>query len=155
MGCTLWAALEVLPKDARVVVSELTPVMESWCRGPLKEVNGDALSDPRVQVVIADVSQTIARHAEENDAPRFDAIILDLYEGPHPKTHPYRDPFYGKAAIDATRRALNPGGIFSIWSEAPDEGFSKRVKSIGFTLEMHRIGKGGRRHAVYVARRKR
>jgi spermidine synthase len=155
MGCTLRAALDQLPQDARVRVSELTPIIEKWCAGPLAGINGGALADPRVEVEIVDVARAISQHADDRSRPRLDAIVLDLYEGPHAKTNPKRDPIYGSQALDTTRRALSVGGVFAIWSEAPDDGFEQRVKGGGFSLELRRAGKGGRRHAVYLARRKR
>ncbi|MFT4572790.1 MAG: spermidine synthase, partial [Candidatus Binatia bacterium] len=155
MGCTLQAAASGLPDDASIVVAELTPIVARWCAGPLAGVNQNALADPRVEVRIQDVSRAIADHANDRSKPRLDAILLDLYEGPHAKTHPKRDPFYGTGALDATRRALVKGGLFAIWSEAPDAAFEKRVKAIGFKLERTRPGKGGLRHVVYMARRAR
>lgn len=155
MGCTLRATAEGLPETASIEVSELTPAVERWCSGPLAEINAHVLDDPRVRVMIADVSRTIAQRAAARSAPRFDAIVIDLYEGPHAKTHPRFDPFYGTRAIDATRRALSPGGLFAVWSEAPDSAFEKRLKGVGFEVERIRAGKGGRRHVVYLARRKR
>jgi spermidine synthase len=155
MGCTLRAAAENLPERASIQTSELTPIVERWCRGPLAKVNNRVLFDPRVEVLIEDVSHTIAKRADAKGVPRYDAIVLDLFEGPHAKTNPKRDPFYGTRAIDATRRALSQGGLFAVWSEAPDTAFEKRVKSIGFSLTRTRPGKGGLRHAVYLARRTR
>lgn len=155
MGCTLLAAIEGLPATASIEVNEITPIVARWCAGPLAGVNRGALDDPRVRLEIEDVSRTIAKRADSRDQPRFDAIVLDLYEGPHASTHARRDPFYGTIALDATWRALAVGGVFAIWSEAPDAAFEKRVKTIGFDLELTRPGKGGRRHAVYLARRTR
>jgi spermidine synthase len=155
MGCTLRAALDCLPGDAHVTVVELTPIVKEWCAGPLSGVNGAALSDPRVEVVIGDVADIIRQVAEDAARPRFDAILLDLYEGPHAGTNASRDPFYGSQAIDATRRALSPDGTFAVWSEGPDEGFRKRVKKVGFSVENKLAGRGGKRHAVTLARRKR
>lgn len=155
MGCTLRAAAEGLPEDALIEVSEITPIVARWCAGPLACINQGALDDPRVRLRIEDVSRTIAKRADDRRKPRLDAILLDLYEGPHAKTHPNRDPFYGSSALDATRRALAIGGVFAIWSEAPDAAFEKRVASIGFELERFRPGKGGRLHVVYLARRSR
>ena len=153
MGCTLRAALDRLPADAHVVVVELTRIVGEWCAGPLSGVNANALEDPRVEVVIGDVSKAIRRTADDRSLPRLDAILLDLYEGPHSRTNPGRDPFYGSRALHATRRALVQGGLFAIWSEGPDTGFEKRAQRAGFGLEVERAGKGGRRHAVYLARR--
>jgi spermidine synthase len=155
MGCTLRAAAEALPDAASIQVSELTPIVERWCRGELASVNNRALEDPRVEVLIEDVSHSIAKRADAKGVPRYDAIMLDLFEGPHSKTHPKRDPFYGTKAIDATRRALTMGGLFAVWSETPDAAFEKRLKAIGFSLTRTRPGKGGLRHAVYLAKRTR
>ncbi len=153
MGCTLRAALDALPSTAHVVVSELNPVVERWCRGPLAKVSSDALADPRVRVEIGDVAQLIEAHGR-NGAPRFDAIVLDLYEGPHAKTDAARDPLYGSRALERTRKALHPGGWLSVWSEGADAGFAKRLVKAGFETQSARPGKGGLRHAVYVARRR-
>ncbi len=155
MGCTLHTALSRVPEQTRITVSELTPRVEQWCREPLAALNGNALQDPRVSVLIEDVARTISRRAEDRQHPRFDAIILDLYEGPHANTHPKRDPIYGLQALDTTRRALALGGVFAIWSEVPDSGFEARLQKVGYRVERRRAGQGGRRHAIYIARRKR
>jgi spermidine synthase len=155
MGCTLRAALDGLSADAEITLCELNATIERWCRGPLSVVNGRALEDPRTSLLIDDVAHAIRDHADDRSRPRLDAIVLDLYEGPHSRTHPKRDPFYGSQALDTTRRALAIGGIFAIWSEVPDEAYEKRLRRTGFSLELHRAGRGGLRHAVYLARRKR
>lgn len=155
MGCTLLAAVGGLPAAASIQVSEITPAVVRWCAGPLAGINRGALDDPRVEIEIEDVSRTIAKRADDRNLPRFDAIVLDLYEGPHAKTNAKRDSFYGTIALDTTRRALAPDGVFAIWSEAPDAAFEKRVEASGFELERIRSGKGGRRHLVYLARRTR
>lgn len=155
MGCTLRSALDGLAPGASVEIWDLNEVVEGWCRGPLAGLNGDALADPRVTFRLGDVAQAIVAHADDRSRPRLDAILLDLYEGPHAGNHPKRDPFYGTQALDATRRALRVGGLFGVWSEAPDEAFEKRIRKIGFELERRRPGKGGLRHVVYLATRKR
>jgi len=152
MGCTLRAALDELPPTAKVIVAELNPVIERWCRGPLQAIHDRALDDPRVQVVIADVGDVIGDHAAKG-APRFDAVVLDLYEGPHAATDAQRDPVYGSRALERTRRALHPGGWLSVWSESTDTGFAKRLAKAGFEARRARPGKGGLRHAVHLARR--
>jgi len=144
MGITLRAALDTLPVDARVTVAELQPVIVTWCRGPLAAASGGALDDPRVRVETEDVARVIGR------SRRLDAILLDLYEGPHAKT-PRRDPFYGSTAIHRTAAALAPGGVFAVWSEDPDPGFEARLRRARFAVTRHRPGRGGRRHAVTVA----
>ena len=151
MGCTLHAALVALPSGAHVVVAELHPVVAKWCRGPLAEINGDALRDPRVELRIADVAAVIRRCAAAAEPP-LDAIVLDLFEGPHAKTDAQGDPFYGERALAETARALAGDGVLAVWSEGPDAGFERRLRRTGFRWERVRPGRGGRRHAVYLAR---
>jgi spermidine synthase len=153
MGCTLRAALDALPPTARVDVIELSSEVAGWCRGPLAGVNGDALSDPRVHLEVADVAGVISRASRAGPDEAYDAILLDLYEGPHARSHPRDDPFYGGRALAQTRRALAPGGLFAVWAEAPDRDFDARLQAAGLASEIHRPGKGGLRHAVHLARR--
>lgn len=151
MGCTLRAALDALPPRAHVLVAEIEPAIERWCRGPLAAVNGCALADPRVEIVIEDVAGLIARRARDRAQPRFDAVLLDLFEGPHARTDPTGDPFYGSRALAHGFGALGPGGVLGVWCEAPDVGFERRLARAGFRVECRRPGRGGRRHAVYLA----
>jgi len=150
LGLTLRAALDALPKAARVVVAEIDPRIVAWCRGPLAPLHGRALDDRRVEVEVADVAEVIARAAAA-DATRFDAIVLDLYEGPRGAAQA-ADPLYGAAALERTRRALAPGGVLAVWSEEPDTAFERRLSAAGFRAERRRPGGGGPRHAVYLAR---
>lgn len=150
MGLTLRAALDSLPPTARVVVAELNPVVVQWCRGPLAGLTGSVLDDQRVTVVIEDVSAVIARAAQPG-AERFDAIIIDLYEGPHAATDARNDPFYGSRALKVTASALSPGGVFAVWGENPDAAFERRLTAAGFSFDRQRPGRGGLRHVVYVA----
>ena len=150
MGLTLRAALDSLPATARVVVAEINPAVITWCRGPLAELSGKAADDPRVFIVHDDVAAVIAKVAEQG-GERYDAIIIDLYEGPHAKTDASNDPFYGSRALRKTAVALSSGGIFGVWGEAPDAAFEKRLRAAGFTVTAQRPGRGGLRHVVYVA----
>jgi spermidine synthase len=152
MGLTLRAALKSLPASAQVVVAELSPVTVTWCRGPLAGLSGHAVDDPRVSIMIEDVSTVIAK-AAQTGAGKFDAIIIDLYEGPHAKTDARNDPFYGSIALQKTADALSPGGVFAVWGENPDAGFEKRLIAAGFSFDRLRPGRGGLRHVVYVAKR--
>lgn len=151
MGLTLRAVLDTVAPDARVEVAELHPLVEAWCRGPLAPLTGAAVADPRVTVVIADVADRI-RAAGEGDAG-LDAIVLDLFEGPHARTDAEADPLYGRRAIDATWRALSPGGVLGVWAEAKDDAFERRLRKRGFRVEGRRPGRGGYRHRVVLARR--
>jgi len=148
MAYTVRAALDALPANAQLVVAELTAQVADWCRGPLAPLTAGAVHDPRVRVVIDDVARVIG------DAPsgHYDAIILDLYEGPHAATQRADDPFYSRAALTRSRAALVPGGVLAIWSEERDEAFARRFAATGFDVTTHRLGKT-RTHIVYLGRR--
>ena len=152
MGFTLRAVLDSLPDTARVVVAELNPVVAEWCRGTLGPLTGGAVSDPRVTLEIADVAQLIRKNAISKDQTGFDAIVLDLYRGPHAGTDAVNDPLYGSRAIENARAALRPGGVLAVWGENYDEGFVKRLSKGGFSVTCERPGRGGLRHAVFLAR---
>lgn len=150
MAITLRAVLDALPADAQVVVAELNPKIHEWCLDLLAELTDGAANDPRVTIKIADVAELIRQAPAET----FDAVILDLYRGPHPKTDKRNDPIYGSRAIERTRAALKPAGTFAIWGENPDAGFEGRLAAAGFTVRCERHGKGGYRHAVWVAKKR-
>ena len=152
MGLTLKAALDSLPDTAQVVVSELNPVVVTWCCGPLAMLTKDAMRDPRLTIAIEDVSAMITRAAQPGGAP-FDAILLDLYEGPGPSNNALHDPFYGSRALKTTAAALSSGGVFAVWGENPDASFEKRLAVAGFIVDRERPGRGGLRHVVYVAQK--
>lgn len=147
MGITLRAVLDALPESARVVVAELHPKIHAWCLGPLAELTDGAVGDSRVTVEIADVAQLIRQASSES----FDAVILDLYRGPHPKSDKENDPIYGSRAIARAHAALKPGGVLAVWGENPDAAFVGRLQAGGFAVRCERPGRGGLRHAVWVA----
>ena len=149
MGFTLRATLELVSGAARVQVAELNPVVLAWCRGPLGPATRHAVLDPRVAIELGDVADVIARAP----AGRFDAILLDLYEGPNAASQGRDDPFYGPGALARTRAAIAPGGVLGVWSEDADAPFAKRFAAAGFAVTTHAIGRGGRRHIVYLGRR--
>ncbi len=151
MGFTLRRALDVLPATARVVLAELNPVVVEWCRGPLAGLTNCAIADSRVEVKIENVSHTIG--VASKSTPRFDAILLDLYEGPPTGRGAERDPIFGVRGLREARAALSQGGVFAVWAENPDLDFEQRVRAAGFELDRRRPGRGGLRHAVYIARR--
>ena len=149
MGCTLRAALDTLPSQARVTVVELNPVIERWCRGPLAALTDGALEDPRVRLVQGDV----AAFLRGCEPACFHALLLDLYEGPHEATQGRQDPFYGSRALDQYLRVLAPEGVLAVWAEETDRAFEQRLGGAGFEVRLLRPGRGGRRHAVYLGRR--
>jgi spermidine synthase len=143
LGRTLRAALDALPPRAEVEVAELEPAVVEWCRGPLAELAGRALEDPRVTVFSGDVRERAAA------SPR-DAIVLDLSEGPAPSGLRH-DPLYGPAALAGWREALTAGGTLGVWGEAPSRAFERALGRAGFGFVRLRPGRGARRHVVYVA----
>lgn len=152
MAFTLRAVLDSLPPTGSVLIAELNPVVVDWCRGPLAFLTGDAACDPRVKIEIADVAEVIRKNALSRKG--FDAVVLDLYRGPHAKSQKVEDPLYGSIAIEMTRAALKPGGMFAVWGENYDQAFAKRLTSAGFSVSSDRPGRGGLRHVVYLAREK-
>lgn len=151
MGYTLRAALDALPREARVVVAELNPVVLRWCRGPLADLTARAVDDPRALVEVADVALLVEQAAAAGGAERYDAILLDLYEGPRESAGGAADPFFGRRALATTRRALADNGVFAVWSEDPDDAFDRRLRAAGFQVERLRPKSGGPRHVVYLA----
>lgn len=143
MAFTLRAALDALPSDAEVTVSELHACVVDWCRGPLAALTAAAVADPRVTIELGDVARRIV------GVCGYDAILLDLFVGPRGPAG--ADPLWGDAALGRTREALAPGGVFGVWSEAPDPAFEKRLRRAGFEVAHARPGRGGLRHVVYAA----
>jgi len=153
MGYTLRSVLDHLPATAQVVVAELNPVVVQWCQGPLTVLTDNVVSDQRVTVEIGDVADLIKRSAVGVGETGFDAIVLDLYRGPHFYADAENDPLYGNKAILAAKQALKAGGILAVWGENYDERFEQRLHKAGFTVTVQRPGKGGLRHAVFVAQK--
>ncbi|HUS28511.1 MAG TPA: hypothetical protein VMZ53_08380 [Kofleriaceae bacterium] len=149
MGFTLRALLDRVPETARVTVAEINPVVVEWCGGVLGPATDDAIRDPRVRVHVGDVAALIGGSA----AGAFDLILLDLYEGPNSSTQEPDDPFYGPAALARAHRALTPKGVLGIWSEDADAPFARRFAAGRFSVTKHSIGRGGRRHFVYLGQK--
>ena len=147
MAITLRAALESLPQDALVLVAEIEPAVEAWCRGPLASLTDGAVFDSRVSVEVGDVADVIDCAAERT----YDCIVLDLFEGPAERTGS-ADRLFGRAGLAAARRALATDGVYAVWSEKPGSAFERRLARAGFKFECRRPGRGGLRHAVYLAR---
>jgi spermidine synthase len=134
MGFTLRAALAVLPEDARVTVAELVPEVIAWARGPLAEVFKGCLDDPRVSLHTGDVAPVIAQ-----TPAAWDAILLDVDNGPEGLTRRANDALYDLTGLARARTALTPGGLLAVWSSAPDEGFTRRLRRSGLTTEVVRV----------------
>lgn len=152
MGFTLRAALEQLPPKAEIVVAELVPAIVEWARGPLAHLFGDSLDDPRVTIRIGDVGDAIAAPAEG-----YDAILLDVDNGPDALVHPDNDKLYGDTGLRAARTALKPGGILAIWSAYQDKVFANRLKRAGLEVDEIKVratgGRKGAHHVIWLAKR--
>ena len=149
MGFTLRAALSGLGKDARVTVAELVPAVLDWARGPMAELAAGCLDDPRVTILQGDVGDVIA-----TAQARFDAILLDVDNGPDGLSRSANDRLYGVQGLKAARRALRPKGLLAVWSAAPSKAFSERLARAGFAVEeiKARANKGrGVRHIIWAA----
>ena len=149
MGFTLRAALAELGGDALITVAELVPSVVAWARGPMAAVFGDCLDDPRVTVREIDVRQAIVA-----GKAGFDAILLDVDNGPEGLTRKANDQLYSANGLAAARAALKPGGVLAVWSSGPDEQFTGRLKLAGFQVEEVKTranGKRGARHIIWVA----
>lgn len=148
MGFTLRAALAALPAAARVTVAELVPDIIDWARGPMAAMTAGCLDDPRVDLIIGDVGAAIRA------APaRYDAILLDVDNGPDGLTRAGNDRIYAFSGLLAARAALRPGGILAIWSAAPDPVFARRMVDAGFSVDEQVVrarsnGKGPR-HVIW------
>ena len=151
MGFTLAAALRVLPAAARVVVAELIPAVVDWNRGPLADLAGRPLEDARVSVQAGDVASAI-----RSAAGAYDAILLDVDNGPDGLVRAANDRLYALAGVRAAARALRPGGVLGVWSVAPDAGFTRRLRDAGFTVDEQIVrarGTRGGRHTLWLATR--
>ena len=144
MGFTLRATQSIAPPDACLVVAEIVPELIDWARQELTSVFGDSLADHRVEVRTGDVGTAI------REAPgRYDAILLDVDNGPNGLTRAANDALYEEAGLRTARRALTAGGVLAIWSAAPDPAFSRRLSRCGFdvsarTVRAGRTKRGGR-----------
>ena len=146
MGFTLAAALQALGPQAEVVVAELVPEVVQWNREALGEAAGKPLADPRGSVYIGDVADLLRQRGAA-----FDAILLDVDNGPEAMIRRDNDWLYTVAGLDAARGALRPQGVLAVWSAGPDRLFTGRLKNAGFkveevTVRPHRAGKGARHH---------
>ncbi len=150
MGFTLRAALPVLAADGEIVVAELVPAVAAWARGPMAHLFGASLQDPRLTLHVGDVGPLIGSAVSD-----YDAILLDVDNGPGGLDRKANDSLYSPAGLNAARRALRPGGVLAVWSATPDEAFVRRLRQTGYGVETCRIratGRGrGARHTIWIA----
>ncbi len=150
MGFTMRAALGVLGAKAQIVVAELVPAVVAWARGPMAEIFGESLNDPRVSIRQTDVTEIIRSHRGA-----FDAILLDVDNGPEGLTRKANDALYSAAGLSAAHAALRPGGVLAVWSSGPNPAFARRLRGAGFDVNEVNIratGRGGgARHIIWIA----
>ena len=149
MGFTLRATLDVLPADATVTIAELIPAVIEWNRGPLGPLAEHPLRDPRVRIAIGDVGETLRAATEA-----FDAILLDVDNGPDAFTATGNASLYGDRGLAAALNALTPGGVLAVWSAWEDKKFEQRLKYAGFSVQVERVRArlkaGGPRHTIFL-----
>src|SRR3984885_9435832 len=149
MGFTLRATLDLLPRDARVVVAELVPAVVEWNRGPLGPLAGHPLEDSRVLVEIEDVAITLRSRAAQ-----FDAVLLDVDNGPAGFTASNNDGLYDDRGIAAAFAVLKMDGVLAVWSAREDRKFEQRLSQGRFIVEVQRVRgrlkKGGPRLTIFL-----
>lgn len=149
LGFSLRATLDLLPPDGRIVLAELSPALLRWNRERVGELAGHPLQDARVQVSVGDVCERIAEAAG-----RYDAILLDVDNGPLALVHETNDRLYGDAGIRRCLRSLRGGGVLTVWSAGRDERYLRRLRRAGFDATAESVPArpgGGKRHVVFVA----
>jgi spermidine synthase len=148
LGFTLRAALDGLPPSARVDVAELVPDVVRWNREDCGEYAGRPLEDARVTLFIEDVAAVIARSRET-----YDAIALDVDNGPSAVTHPRNERLYKRAGLAMAHDALRPGGVLAVWSSFPSELFTRALQDLGGTVELVEttVGIGAPQHYIWLA----
>ena len=150
MGFTLRAALGALGTKARIVVAELVPAVVAWARGPMASIFGGSLSDPRVSIREIDVTEIIG-----SSRASFDAILLDVDNGPEGLTRQANDGLYDSGGLRAAHAALRTGGVLAVWSSGPNPVFAKRLRGAGFDVNevnLRATGRGGgTRHIIWIA----
>jgi spermidine synthase len=156
MGFTYRAARTRLGERAQIVTAEISDAIVEWARGPMAELTGDTLSDPRLDLRICDVAALID-DANDGTCAKFDAILLDVDNGPDGLVRAENNRLYSRTGLAKARDAMKPGGILAVWSAAPDPAFRKRLKDAGLTVEevsvRSRPNNKGAHHIIWFARK--
>ncbi|MCK5681941.1 hypothetical protein KAI46_14135 [bacterium] len=149
MGFTLAAALEQLGSDAEVVVAELIPAVVNWNYGPLGEHAGFPFRDERTTVKEGDVAKIL-----KTERCAYDAILLDVDNGPAGMTRKKNNWLYTLDGLTASYAALRPKGLLAVWSAGPDRNFTQRLRKVGFKVHQARVrehANKGELHTIWLA----
>ncbi|MFI5361058.1 MAG: hypothetical protein ACHQ49_03725 [Elusimicrobiota bacterium] len=148
MGYTLAAALKGVGPAARIIVAELVPDVVEWNRGPLAHLAGNPLADPRVSVRVQDIALSL-----QTELQAFDAVLLDVDNGPEGLTRDSNNWLYSSDGLTAAYTALRPGGVLAVWSSTPDKTFTMRLRKMGFEVEEVRVDSSAHddRHTIWLA----
>ncbi len=151
MGFTLAAALRHLGADAEVVVAELIPAVVKWNQGALGEHAGHPLRDARTTVREGDVAKIL-----KSERRAYDAIMLDVDNGPEGLTRKKNNWLYSIEGLTAAYSALRPAGLLAVWSAGPDRNFTERLKKVGYKVSQNRVrehNNKGDLHTIWLAER--
>jgi spermidine synthase len=153
MGFTLRATLDLLSRDATVLVAELLPAVVEWNRGPLGPLAGHPLKDKRVRVEVGDVRAILGSSTD-----KFDAVLLDVDNGPDAFSASDNAGLYDDRGLAAARAALKMDGVLAVWSAREDRKFEQRLRYGGFAVEVERVRgrlkKGGPHHFIFLGQKK-
>ncbi len=150
MGYTLRSVLDLVSAGAHIIVAEILPAVVAWNSAEIAHLAGSPLEDQRVVVYESDV-----RHLIENSTRQYDAILLDVDNGPEAFTSAGNQWLYDRPGIEAIRRSLRPSGVLGVWSADPDRGFERRLAAAGFNVANHTVrarpGRKGPKHTIFVS----
>lgn len=151
MGYTLAAALKCVNTNSRVTVAELIPEVVEWNQGPLGDCAGNPLADQRCQIRLGDIAELIKLQQAD-----FDAILLDVDNGPEGITHSDNNWLYSTSGLEALYNSLRPEGMLAVWSAGADSLFPIQLKKAGFAVTVRTVrarpGKGSR-HTIFLAKK--
>jgi spermidine synthase len=157
MGFTLRAALDLLPPSATIIVAELIPAIVDWNRGPLAPLAGNPLADPRVRIETKDVAVLLRPTHASAAQSHFDAILLDVDNGPASFTDSANAALYSDRGLAAAHASLRTAGILAVWSAREDQNFAHHLRSAKFTVQIERPraarANKGPRHTIYLAQK--
>ena len=156
MGFTLRAALSSMGEGGEAIVAEISDKIVEWAEGPMAELTGSCLKDPRLDLKICDVAALID-DANDGTCEKYDAILLDVDNGPDGIVRDQNNRIYSRTGLAKARDALKPGGLLAVWSAAPDHAFRRRLKDVRFQVEEIKVrsrpNNKGAHHTIWFGRK--